>query len=180
MANQVYSFVINSKDRIAGDINNATYNLQFSILPREYKYYKVGFSFRCNPAMFVDTYDTTGLIDIDYSSQSGYIRTNLLLQNSMKTDNSPSNILGFWNRVISFQNNSATNHICYVLADKTTNQEIVVSRPDINQIKIEVLVGNSDTSYLVSTNTSGVAEDDMPPYMLIMQFTPVKDFHTTS
>ena len=179
MVDQVYSFVINSKDRIAGDINNATYNLMFSLLPREYKYYKVGFSFRCNPAFFVDTYDTTGNIDIDYSSQSGYIRTSLLLQNSMKTDNSPSNVLGFWNRVISTQNSTTTNHICYVLADKSTNQEIVVLRPDVDQIKIEVLVGNSDTTYLVSTNTQGVLEDDMPPYMLIMQFTPVKDFHVT-
>lgn len=179
MANQTYSFVINSNDRITGDINNATYNLMFSILPREYKYYKVGFSFRCNPAMFVDTYDTTGNIDIDYSSQSGYIKTSLLLQNSMKTDNSPSNILGFWNRVISTQNSTATNHICYVLADKSTNQEITILRPDFDQIKIEVLVGNSNTNYLVSTNTSGVLEADMPPYLLIMQFTPVKEFHVT-
>jgi len=179
MANQTYSFVINSKDRIAGDINNATYNLMFSILPREYKYYKVGFSFRCNPAMFVDSYDTGGLIDIDYSSQSGYIRTSLLLQNSMKTDNSPSNILGFWNRNISFQNATVTNHICYILADKSTNQEITVLRPDLDQIKIEVLVGNSDTNYLVSTNTLGVVENDMPPYLLILQFTPVKEFHVT-
>ena len=83
MAEQVYSFVINSKDKISGTNNNATYNLMFSILPREYKYYKVAFSFRCNPAMFVDTYDTTGNVDIDYSSQSGYIKTSLLLQNSM-------------------------------------------------------------------------------------------------
>jgi hypothetical protein len=179
MVDQVYSFVINSKDRIAGDINNATYNLMFSILPREYKYFKVGFTFRCNPAFFVDSYDTGGLIDIDYSSQTGYIRTSLLLQNSMKTDNSPSNVLGFWNRVISTQNSTTTNHICYVLADKSTNQDIVVLRPDVDQIKIEVLLGNSDTNYLVSTNSTGVVENDMPPYMLILQFTPVREFHVT-
>ena len=65
------------------------------------------------------------------------------------------------------------------MADKSTNQEIVVLRPDLDNIKIEVLVGNSDNSYLVSTNTTGVVEDDMHPYMLIMQFTPVKDFHTS-
>ena len=57
MAEQVYNFLLNSRDRIAGDNNTATFNIMFSILPREYKYYKVGFSFYTDPAVFVDTYD---------------------------------------------------------------------------------------------------------------------------
>ena len=177
MTDQVYSFLLNSRDRIAGDINTATYNIMFSILPREYKYYKVGFSFYTDPAIFVDTINADN-INVDYSSQSGRILTNLLLQNSMRTDNSPSNQLGFITRSISTQNATATNHICFIMADKGTNQEIVVLRPDVDQIQVFVLAGTGDGVPFVSTNTNGVKEDDLPNYILHLQFTPVKEFHT--
>ena len=178
MTDQVYSFLLNSRDKISGTNNNAVYNLMFSILPRDYKYYKVGFSFYTDPAVFVDTINADN-INVDYSSESGRILTNLLLQNSMRTDNSPSNQLGFITRSTSTQNNVATNHVCYICADKGTNQEIVVLRPDVDQIQIFILAGTGDGVPFVSTNTSGVKQADLPPYLLHLQFTPVKDFHTT-
>jgi hypothetical protein len=150
----------------------------FSILPREYQYYKVAFCFNTDPAFFTDTYDSVSGVDILYSSQLGHITTSLLLQASMMTDNSPSNTLGFIERSPSTQNATATNHICYIKADKTTNQEIVVLRPAIDQININIYTGTGNTPF-VSTNVSGVLEDDLPPYILIMQFTPVKDFHVS-
>lgn len=177
MAEQVYSFLLNSRDRIAGDINTATYNIMFSILPREYKYYKVGFSFYTDPALFVDTINADN-INVDYSSESGRILTNLLLQNSIRTDNSPSNQLGFITRSTSTQNNVATNHICYICADKGTNQEIVVLRPDVNQIQVFVIAGTGDGVPFVSTSTNGTPQADLPNYILHLQFTPVKEFHT--
>lgn len=180
MAEQVYSFLLDSRDKIAGDNNTATFNIMFSILPREYRYYKVGFSFYTDPALFVDTYDTVGLIDVFYSSENGRILTNLLLQNSMRTDNSPSNQLGFITRSTSTQNNVATNHICYICADKGTNQEIVVLRPDVDQINLTILAGTGLSQLLVTTNSTGTLNSDCPPYILQLQFTPVKDFHTMS
>jgi hypothetical protein len=179
MVEQVYSFLLNSRDRIAGNNNTATFNIMFSILPREYKYYRVSFSFYTDPALFVDTYDTGGLIDVYYSSEVGRILTNLLLQNSMRTDNSPSNQLGFITRSPSTQNTTTTNHICYICADKGTNQEIVVLRPDVDQIQLFILAGTGDGVPLVSTNTNGILEADCPPYILQLQFTPVKDFHVS-
>jgi hypothetical protein len=179
MVEQVYSFLLNSRDRIAGNNNTATFNIMFSILPREYKYYRVGFSFYTDPAIFVDTYDTSGNIDVLYSSENGRILTNLLLQNSMRTDNSPSNQLGFITRSTSIQNNYATNHICYITADKGTNQDIVVLRPDVDQIQLFILAGTGDGQPLVTTNTNGVKNSDCPPYILQLTFTPVKDFHVT-
>lgn len=179
MADQVYSFLINSRDKISGNNNNAVYNIMFSILPRQYKYFRVGFSFYTDPAMFVDTYDTVGLIDVTYSSECGRILTNLLLQNSMRTDNSPSNQLGFITRSTSVQNNVATNHICYICADKGTNQEIVVLRPDVDQIQLFILAGTGDGQPLVTTNTNGTLNSDCPPYILQLTFTPVKDYHVT-
>ena len=178
MTDQCYSFVINSRDKIAGTNNAATYNLMFSILPREYQYYKVAFCFNTDAAFFTDTYDSVSGVDILYSSQIGHITTPLLLQASMMTDNSPSNTLGFIERSPSTQNSTATNHICYIKADKTTNQEIVVLRPAIDQININVNVGSGNIPF-VSTNVSGVLEDDLPPYIMILQFTPVKDFRTS-
>jgi len=175
MTDQVYSFVVESKDKISGTNNSATYNLLFSILPREYKYYQVEFSFYTQPAFFTDTYsDTT---TITYSSEVGRITTSLLLQSSMKTDNSPSNTLGFVTRSISTQNATLSNNICYIKADKTTNEEIVVLRPDVDQITINVYRGVG-TSLLVSTNADGsVLQADLPAYIMIMKFTPVKDYH---
>ena len=178
MTDQVYSFLLNSRDKIAGNNNTATFNIMFSILPREYRYYKVGFSFYTDPALFVDTINADN-INVDYSSECGRILTTLLLQNSMRTDNSPSNQLGFITRSTSTQNNVATNHVCYICADKGTNQEIVVLRPDVDQIQIFILAGTGDGVPFVSTNTSGVKQADLPPYLLHLQFTPVKDFHTT-
>jgi hypothetical protein len=179
MTEQVYNFLLNSRDKISGDNNNAVFNIMFSILPREYRYYKVGFSFYTDPAIFVDTYDTGGLIDVYYSSECGRILTNLLLQNSMRTDNSPSNQLGFITRSPSTQNTTTTNHICYICADKGTNQDIVVLRPDVDQIQVFVLAGTGDGQPLVTTNTSGVLNSDCPPYILQLTFTPVREFHVS-
>jgi hypothetical protein len=178
MVEQVYNFVLNSRDKISGNNNTATFNILFSILPREYKYYRVGFSFYTDPAIFVDTIDAS-LNDVTYSSECGRILTNLLLQNSMRTDNSPSNQLGFITRSTSTQNNVATNHICYITADKGTNQDIVVLRPDVDQIQLFILAGTGDGIPLVTTNTIGTTNSDCPPYILQLTFTPVKDFHVS-
>jgi hypothetical protein len=97
----------------------------------------------------------------------------------MRTDNSPSNQLGFITRSTSTQNNVATNHICYITADKGTNQEIVVLRPDVDQISVTILAGTGTNQPLVTTNTVGVLNADCPPYIIQLQFTPVKDFHVT-
>jgi len=178
MTEQVYSFLLNSRDRIAGDINTSTFNVMFSILPREYRYYKVGFSFYTDPAVFVDTINADN-INVDYSSECGRILTNLLLQNSMRTDNSPSNQLGFVTRSTSVQNTTTTNHICYIYANKETNQEIVVLRPDVDQIQVFIVAGTGDNNPYVSTSTNGTKQADLPNYLLHLQFTPVREFHTS-
>lgn len=172
-----YTFVIKSSDRISGTNNSATYNILFSRLPREYKYYSVSFTFATDPAFFVDTYDTTGGIEVYYSSENGHIRTNLLSQTSMETNNSPSTVLGIITRSFNTLNTTLVNFICYMYANKSTNQEVVVLRPEVDQIKIEVNVNTSDF-LMVSTDVNGNLQDDLPPYMLVLQFTPVKDLPT--
>lgn len=179
MTDQVYSFLLDSRDRIAGDNNTATFNIMFSILPREYKYYKVGFSFYTQPSYFIDVINTVDANIIDSFTGMGRILTNLLLQNSMRTDNSPSNLLGFITRSTSTQNNVATNHICYICADKSTNQDIVVLRPDVDQITLTILNGVSNSLLYTSTTANGSPDTDLPDYILHLQFTPVKDFHVS-
>jgi len=178
MTEQTYTFVINSRDKIAGTNNAATYNLMFSILPREYQHYKVGFCFNTDPAFFVDTYDTVGNVNMTYTTGCGHIETSLLLQTSMGTNNSPSNTLGLITRSASTQNTTTTNHICYITANEGTNPEITVLRPGIDQININIFSGSGSTPF-VSTNNNGILQSDLPPYLLIMQFTPVKDFHVS-
>lgn len=179
MVEQVYSFLLDSRDKISGNNNTATFNIMFSILPREYKYYKVGFSFYTQPSYFIDVINAVDANIIDSFTGMGRILTNLLLQNSTTTNNSPSNLLGFLTRSTSTQNNVATNHICYIMADKSTNQEIVVLRPDVDQITLKILNGVSNTEPYVSTTSTGSFDTDLPDYILHLQFTPVKDFHVT-
>jgi hypothetical protein len=179
MADQVYTFLLDSRDKISGDNNTATFNIMFSILPREYKYYRVSFSFYTQPSYFIDVINTVDANIIDSFTGMGRILTNLLLQNSMRTDNSPSNQLGFITRSTSTQNNVATNHICYIQANKGTNQDIVVLRPDVDQISLKILNGVSNTEPYVSTTSTGSADTDIPDYILQLQFTPVKDFHVS-
>jgi hypothetical protein len=57
------------------------------------------------------------------------------------------------------------------------NQDVVVLRPEIDQIKIDLFVNTGDT-LLVSTDTTGTLQADSPPYILIMKFTPIKEFPT--
>jgi hypothetical protein len=180
MTEQVYSFLLDSRDKISGDNNTATFNIMFSILPREYKYYKVAFSFYTQPSYFIDVINTVDANIIDSFTGMGRILTNLLLQNSMRSDNSPSNQLGFITRSTSTQNTTATNHICYIQAQKGTNQEIVVLRPDVDQISLKILNGISNTAPYVSTTSTGSSDTDLPDYILQLQFTPVREFHTTS
>ena len=172
-----YTFVLNSRDKIAGSNNSATYNILFSRLAREYKYYSVSFTFTTDPAFFADTYDTVGNVDITYSSENGHIRTNLLSQTSINTANSPSTVLGVIFRNFNTLNTTTTNNICYLYATDATNQDVVVLRPELDQIKIDLFVNSSDTP-LVSTNNLGTLQADSPPYMLIMKFTPIKEFPT--
>jgi hypothetical protein len=179
MADQVYTFLLDSRDKIAGNNNTATFNIMFSILPREYRYYKVSFSFYTDVAYFIDKINTVDANVIDSFTGLGRILTNLLLQNSVRTDNSPSNQLGFITRSVSTQNTTATNHLCFIMADKRTNQEIVVLRPDVDQITLQILNGTSSTTPYVNTNASAVLQSDLPNYILQLQFTPVKDFHVS-
>jgi len=70
-----------------------------------------------------------------------------------------------------------TNGICYITANPSTNAEIVVLRPDVDQITVNIFSGVGSTP-LVSTNNLGtVLAADLPAYILILQFTPVKDYH---
>lgn len=172
-----YTFVLNSRDKISGSNNSATYNILFSRLAREYKYYSVSFTFTTDPAFFTDTYDTVGNVNITYSSETGHIRTNLLSQTSINTANSPSTVLGIIVRNFNTLNTTTTNNICYLYANDTMNQDVVVLRPELDQITIDLFVNSGDTP-LVSTNTLGVLQADSPPYILIMKFTPIKEFPT--
>jgi hypothetical protein len=179
MVEQGYTFVINSRDKISGDNNNATFNINFNILPREYKYYQVSFSMITDSAFYVDTYDTTGNVDITYAPQTAFVACSLLSPLSRQTDGSPSDVLGIIVRNQSQStSNVGANSIRYFVAQETTNVPITVLRPQQDNMTITIVTG-SIGKFLVSTNLDGSSlQSDMSNYVLILKFTPIKEFHT--
>jgi hypothetical protein len=178
MVEQGYTFVINSRNKTSGPINNANFNVNFNILPREYKYYRVSFSMVTDSAFYVDTYDTIGNVNVTYAPQTAFIFTNLFSQLSRQTDNSPSGLLGVILRNQSQSTTIGANSIRYYFANENTNVPITILRPEQDNIIISIATG-SIGNLLVATNLDGSAlQSDMSNYVLTLKFTPVKEFHT--
>jgi hypothetical protein len=178
MVEQAYTFVINSRDKISGTNNNAIFNINFNILPREFRYYQVKFSMVTDSAFYVDTYDTTGNVNMIYTPQTAFIACSLLSPLSRQTDNSPSDVLGVILRNQSQSTTIGANSIRYYFANENTNVPITVLRPEQDNMTITIITGSIGT-FLVSTNLDGSAlQSDMSNYVLTLKFTPVKEFHT--
>ena len=178
MVEQDYTFVINSRDKISGTNNNGTFNINFNILPREYKYYQVKFSMITDSAFYTDTYDTTGNVNILYAPQTAIVNCSLLSSLSRQTDNSPSRLLGIILRNQSQSTTIGANSIRYFVAQENTNVPITVLRPQQDNMTISIGTSSLGT-FLVSTNLDGSAlQSDMSNYILVLKFTPIKEFHT--
>lgn len=177
MVEQGYTFVINSRDKISGTNNNGTFNINFNILPREFKYYQVKFSMVTDSAFYTDTYGVDN-VTITYAPQTAFVSCSLLSPLSRQTDNSPSDVLGIILRNQSQSTTIGANSIRYFVAQENTNVPITVLRPEQDNMTISIITSSIGT-YLVSTNLDGsVLQSDMSNYVLIMKFTPIKEFHT--
>ena len=72
MTSKSYSLFINAGDKISGNNNNASYNVNWDdLLPRDYDSYKMGFSFQTgggnykdSSAQFLGTISVTGVLTV--------------------------------------------------------------------------------------------------------------------
>jgi hypothetical protein len=166
-----YSFVIKSQDKISGTNNSGTYYLNFRILPREIKYWRLTFYFYTAPSYYKDTIAANHTIT--YSASNGYITTNLTTSLSAETTGSPSNILGFWTKQMNPTNISAHPYLTYLYSGiENTSVPITIMRPYNENININIynLLNNE---LLVDTDNTGNVLDDCSNWIIGLNLEPV-------
>jgi hypothetical protein len=170
----VYTFVINSRDKISGDNNNATFLVNFRILPDEIKYYNVHYTFYSTPSYYYDHVDSGN--DIVSLSGNGWIECNLPFTKSAQTNGSPTKLLGNWVRQVD--NNADVGGgnitaICYLQSvNGTTNVPRIVSKPYTETLNVSIYNSFSD-NLMTDTETDGTLTDDMTSWILTLNLEPV-------
>lgn len=166
-----YTFVIKSTDKISGLNNDGVYSLNFRILPRDVKYFRVSFSFYTKPSFYQDVVNAGNLLV--YSCSNGYITVNLRTPLSVENSGSPTSILGFWTKQTVATSSNAHPFINYLYSGIDNNSvPLTVLRPEVEQISIRILEMLDDLP-VVDTDHAGAVEGDMTDWILTMNFEPV-------
>jgi hypothetical protein len=165
-----YTFVIKSTDKISGLNNDGVYSLNFRILPRDVKYFRVSFSFYTKPSFYQDVITSNLLV---YSCANGFITVNLRTPLSVENSGSPTSILGFWTKQTLPTGHNTHSYINYLYSGIDNNSvPLTVLRPEVEQISIRILAMLDDLP-VVDTDHAGAFEGDMTDWILTMNFEPV-------
>ena len=167
-----YNIYINSNDKISGKNNNATFQINWDdILPRNYKYFNVTFSFQTASGYYKDDvtnnryYPNCEIICDFYTKTFSYDTTT----------KSNSITLGYCQRDIQPSTYKNTFSCSY-----TYNCPKIITRPVNNIITITIynmvaIVSGSNTLLVDTTNaTTPVLLTDMTAWTMIMCFTPIE------
>lgn len=161
-----YTLYLNSADRISGNHNNAMFEVHFNdFLPEKYDQYKVLFSMQTSGGYYKDssggTVYSTAKINVNFGGKSFSYDTGT---------KSESLTLGYIARDI--QSTTSTSNVlsCFY----SYNAPKTINRPTTNNINIQVINVQSTTGALfVTTDSAGVAQSDMTPYCMIIEFQPI-------
>jgi hypothetical protein len=165
-----FTFVINSNERISGNNHNGTYNVNFRILPKDVKYFRVTFSFYTKTSFYRDTISFQN--NITYTCSNGYISTTLVAPISVETDGSPTNILGFWQKQNISTGINSHPILNYLYSGiENTSVPLTVLRPINENISIGIFTLFS--SLVVDTDHAGALLSDMTDWILTLNFEPV-------
>jgi len=161
-----YTLYLSSEDRVSGDNNNATFNINWaSFLPNEYDKFKIRYSFLTSAGSYCDSVNSQFgccYIVADFKGQS-------LSYNS--SNNSTSLILGY-----SLREYPAT-YTCY----NTTFLDYppkTISKPNQNTLNIQIYnvnkQDNLSNQLLVDTNADGtILLTDMTKWVMVLEFIPI-------
>jgi hypothetical protein len=165
-----FTFVINSNERISGNNNNGTYNVNFRILPKDVKYFRVTFSFYTKTSFYRDVISAGN--NVTYTCGNGYISTTLVASKSVETDGSPTNILGFWQKQAIPTDITSHPYLNYLYSGiENTSVPLTVIRPINENISIGIFTLFS--SLVVDTDHAGTLLSDMTDWILTLNFEPV-------
>jgi len=166
-----WSFVIRSQDKISGTNNSGVYYLNFRILPRDIKYFRLTFYFYTTPSYYKDTIAANHTIT--YSANNGYITTNLTTSLSAESTGSPSNLLGFWTKQMNPTDIPAHPYLTYLYSGiENTSVPITIMRPSNENVSINIynLLNNQ---LLVDTDQTGALLGDCGNWILGLNLEPV-------
>jgi hypothetical protein len=166
---KTYSLVINSKDKIGGTNNNATFDIHWSdFLPKDVNMYKVAFNFHAVGGYYKDgTYDSTltffssASIKVNFGGRSYSFDT---------STSGPSYTLGIVQR--DLQGSATTSNIisCYYLF----NAPRTISKP-IETTTTFQIINQSTGGLLVDTDSDGTTlDDDMTNWTMLLEFIPIR------
>jgi hypothetical protein len=164
-----YTLILNSNDKISGDNNNATFDINFdTFLPREYSTYKVMFNFSTVGGYYVDnTYAT-----VPYMFSSAKIYANFATKQFSYDSslNCGSTMLGLITRdPQTTQSSSNTLSSSYL-----ENAPKTINRPNQNVFTVSIYNNYITNTLLTDTNEIGNAlADDMTAWTMIMEFIPI-------
>lgn len=166
MTTKNYTLFLSSADKISGNNNNATFNVNFdAFIPRNYDTYQLSFSFNATAGYYKDTANTTvyshAKIILDTIGRSFTYDT---------SRNGPSITLGYANREPSTATSNTNGFNCFY----NYNPPITINRPNQNQITVKIYNVQTNT-LLVDTTNAGVAQADMTPWILSISLTPILD-----
>lgn len=174
---KTYNVKLNSTNRLSGNRNNATYNVNLSLLlPDDVEYWKCQMYFQSTQGIYEDTFDAGFNVVNDKSSGTVVWRNlakNLTLDNTGNCQNSVLGIIQrkIFNPVIG----GVTYYASHYVSDEHTNPPITMTRPTDSFIQISVfnskniaVVGTQ--SLLFNTDVDGLDVADMTDYTIVLSF----------
>lgn len=167
-----YTFVINSKDKLTGNNNSGSYNVNFRILPDDVQFYEMTFAFYSTAGFYRDTISAGNLIT--NTNANGYITTNLPCARCITSNGSPMNVLGTFVRQVDPTGNASHPNITYLYADCATNCQKVYLKPQVESVQIQIYNTYTNSLFL-DTDHAGANLADMSAWTLTIYLTPVKE-----
>jgi hypothetical protein len=173
---KTYTLRLNSTERISGNINNATYNINLSnLLPKEVEYWKVQMYLTTNIGWYIDVINN-GTFAQTTDINSGFVEIGNLKTLSLDTNNNSQNrYVGHIRRELSMNNclNNNVNtqsEVAFYYADPNTAPPITIRRPDDSLLQVSIFRNREFTTLLTNTSNGGAFTADMTDYFMILSF----------
>jgi hypothetical protein len=166
-----YTLVLNSADKVTGNNNNASFNINWAaFLPMKYSYYKVIFNFQTIGGNYKDA--TYNLVPTVFSTAK--IITNLQGASFSydSSTNSGTNVLGLLQRDIQTTTSNSNTLACFFYQ----NASKTIIKPSSNIFTISIYNNYLANTLLVDTNSGGTALlTDMSAWTAMLEFIPIAD-----
>ena len=159
-----YTLYVNSADKVGGDNNSATYNVDWgNLLPQAYNEFKVNFCLTTAPGYYKDASDITysaARVKADFGGARNFCYDTQIA--------GPGTTIGTISR--DQQTSTTASSILSCLYHQNTPKTI--ARPTQNTLTLTITNMCNNTP-LVTTDSNGTAASDMSNYTAQFEFIPI-------